>query len=119
VVADEAAWVADETYAALRPLLAASGGRLVAQSTPGRRLGWFYHQCDADLGDDWLRLEILAADVPFISADFLAREKRELAPEVFAAEYGCEFAQLGDGGGLGQLFTAEQIAALVMQENTP
>ena len=37
VIVDEASWVLDETYAAIRPLLAASHGRLVCQSTPGRR----------------------------------------------------------------------------------
>jgi len=109
VVADEAAWVQDETYAALRPLLAASGGRLIAQSTPGRRLGWFFELCEADLGDGWLRLEIPAVDVPMISPDFLERERRELAPDIYASEYGCTFAELG---GLGGLFTDATIDAM-------
>lgn len=92
VVADESAWISDDTYSALRPLLAASGGRLVAQSTPGAKVGWFYELTRADhVGDDWLRLEIPATQVPFISADFLARERRELPPETFAAEYELTF----------------------------
>lgn len=114
VVADEAAWIANETYAALRPLLAASGGRLVVQSTAGNEVGWFFDLASADLGDDWLRLEVPASAVPFISPEFLARERRELSPEAFAAEYECTF---GTGAAaLGQLFSADQIDALVLEE---
>jgi hypothetical protein len=116
VVADEASWIEDATYAALRPLLAASRGRLVAQSTPGRRLGWFFDLCEADLGDDWLRLEIPAVSVPFISPDFLERERRELSPETYAAEYDCAFAELGDVGALAALFTNEMIDSMFVQE---
>ena len=100
VIVDEASWVLDETYAAVRPLLAASHGRLVVQSTPGTRVGWFFDLWQSDLGDDWLRLEVKADAVPFIDASFLERERRELSPEVFGAEYMCEFGGLSVGAPL-------------------
>jgi hypothetical protein len=98
VIADEASWILDETYAAIRPLLAASHGRLVCQSTPGAKVGWFYELWQSELGDDWLRLEVKANTVPFIEAAFLERERRELAPEVFAAEYEGIFGGLPGAG---------------------
>ncbi len=42
LVIDEAARVPDELYFAVRPMLAVSGGHLVALSTPWGRRGWFY-----------------------------------------------------------------------------
>lgn len=108
VVVDESSWVADETYAALRPLLAASHGRLVAQSTPGSKVGWFYELWESDLGDDWLRLEVPAGDVPFIDPAFLAREQRELPPEVYAAEYETTFSA-GLGGALFDVATFDDL----------
>ena len=92
VIVDEASWVLDETYAAVRPLLAASRGRLVVQSTPGAKVGWFFDLWKSDLGDAWLRIEVAADAVPFIDAAFLDHERHELAPEVFAAEYQCLFS---------------------------
>jgi hypothetical protein len=112
VIVDEASWVADETYAALRPLLAASHGRLVAQSTPGNKVGWFYELWESDLDDEWLRLRVAAGDVPFIDPAFLERERRELPPEVYAAEYLCEFsAGLG-----GALFDPDTFDALLVDD---
>jgi hypothetical protein len=113
VVVDEASWVLDETYSAIRPLLAASHGRLVCQSTPGAKVGWFYDLWQSELGDDWQRLEVTATAVPFIDRDFLARERRELPPDVFAAEYMCTFGGIAAGGAL---FTEDTIAALFEEE---
>jgi hypothetical protein len=91
VIIDEAAWVEDDTYSATRPLLAASRGRFVAISTPGHQVGWFYELWESELGADWLRLELPATANPLIDPDFLAREQRELRPEVYAQEYLCRF----------------------------
>jgi hypothetical protein len=116
VIADEASWIADETYAALRPLLAASHGRLVAQSTPGARIGWFFDLWQTDLGDDWLRLEVRAEAVPFIDVDFLERERRELSAEVFAAEYGCTFGGVASAP---KLFDMDAFEAVLVYDDAP
>jgi hypothetical protein len=109
VIADEASWVEDATYAALRPLLAASGGRLVTQSTPGAKVGWFYELWQSELGDDWLRLEVPASAVPFISSAFLERERRELPPDTFAAEYECTFGGVAGGAPLFDMQAFEEV----------
>lgn len=40
LIVDEAAWVGDELYTSVRPMLAVSGGRLIAMSTPHGKRGW-------------------------------------------------------------------------------
>lgn len=109
VIADEASWIVNETYAAIRPLLAASHGRLVAQSTPGAKVGWFYELWQAELDADWLRLEVPATAVPFIDPEFLERERRELPPETYDREYDVTFSS-GLGGTT--LVSAAALAAL-------
>jgi hypothetical protein len=42
IAIDEAARVPDEAYQAVRPMLAVSGGRLIALSTPFGTRGWWY-----------------------------------------------------------------------------
>jgi hypothetical protein len=98
VIADEAAWIADETYAAIRPLLAASKGRFVAISTPGAKVGWFYTLWEDDLRDDWLRLKLPATDNPLIDPAFLQGQERELGEDAFRREYLCEFSAGAFGG---------------------
>jgi hypothetical protein len=44
LVIDEASRVDDTLYLAVRPLLAVSGGRLVALSTPFGKRGWFHDE---------------------------------------------------------------------------
>ena len=44
LVVDEASWVPDEVYQAIRPMLAVSGGRIVNLSTPFGRRGFFFRE---------------------------------------------------------------------------
>src|SRR5436190_1727587 len=44
LVLDEAARIPDALYRSVRPMLAVSGGRLVALSTPFGRRGWFWQE---------------------------------------------------------------------------
>jgi hypothetical protein len=94
LVFDEAAWVTDDLYSAARPMLAVSGGRLLALSTPNGQTGWFFREW-AD-GDGWHRTKITAAECPRISASFLAEERRTMAAAAFASEYECEFTDAVD-----------------------
>ncbi len=110
VIIDEAAWVSDETWAAARPLVAASGGRLVVQSTPGHRAGWFYELC-SNPPPDWAFMTIRSDQVPTISAEFLAAERRSMSPELYSQEYEGEFGRAG-----GALFSADRIASLILPD---
>ncbi len=103
---DEAARVPDETVAAVRPMLAVSGGQLIMLSTPFGRRGVFY-EAWANGGPVWERYMVPATDCPRISAGFLEEERAALGPWYFDAEYCCVF-----GSPHASVFDAEQIAAL-------
>src|SRR5215213_6349159 len=54
LLVDEASRVPDQLMAAVRPMLAVSGGRLVTMSTPWGKRGW-WHEEWANGGDGWKR----------------------------------------------------------------
>lgn len=94
LIFDEAAWVDDDLYVAARPMLAVSGGRLLALSTPNGQRGWFYRASSE--GEDWHKTTIPATKCPRISAEFLAEERRSMTASQFASEYECEFTDAID-----------------------
>lgn len=86
---DEAARVPDELYFSVRPMLAVSGGRLVALSTPFGTRGWWY---EAWRGSEaWERYEVPATSCPRISASFLEEEQRNIGQWWYEQEYLCRF----------------------------
>jgi hypothetical protein len=89
LIIDEASRVPDELYMSVRPMLAVSGGRLLALSTPFGTRGWWYGAWRGE--EDWQRFEIPATEVPRISEKFLAEEKRVMGEWYFKQEYLCEF----------------------------
>src|SRR5215469_3516210 len=62
IVLDEAARIEDELIAAVRPMLATSGGRLIMLSTPFGKRGVFYEAWHGS--DSWHRVKIAATDCP-------------------------------------------------------
>jgi Phage terminase large subunit len=78
VAIDEAARVSDSVYAALRPMLATSGGQLIALTTPYGRRGWFYEAWEKEEG--WDRTTITAHDCPRITPEFLESEMANMGP---------------------------------------
>jgi len=90
LVIDEASRVADDLYFAVRPMLAVSGGRLLALSTPFGTRGWWWQEWDRG-GDEWERVQVTAEDCPRISAAFLEEERQHLGEWWFKQEYMCEF----------------------------
>jgi hypothetical protein len=94
LVIDEAARVLDTLYCAVRPMLAVSGGRLVALSTPFGKRGWFHDEWHGDAA--WERVRIKADQCPRISAAFLAEERRALGERFFSQEYFTEFTETID-----------------------
>jgi hypothetical protein len=89
LVVDEAARVPDDLYFTIRPMLAVSGGKLIALSTPWGRRGWYYSAWTSH--EQWQRWEIPANKCPRISPEFLDEEKRVLGSFWFQQEYLCEF----------------------------
>ena len=83
------AGVADPLYNAVRPMLAVSGGKLIALSTPFGRRGWFFEEWDGK--NAWERVAIKAADCPRITEEFLAEELASIGSRWFRQEYGISF----------------------------
>jgi len=89
LVVDEAARVPGDLYLAVRPMLAVSGGRLLALSTPFGTRGWWYEAWRSN--EPWERYEVPATQCPRISAEFLDEERRSMGEWWFAQEYECKF----------------------------
>jgi hypothetical protein len=102
LVIDEAARVPDGLYFAVRPMLAVSGGRLLALSSAYTQAGWFHGEWTGE--GPWERVRITAEQCPRISPEFLAEERRALGRRWFAMEYGCEFQEAEDA-----VFAAEDL----------
>lgn len=90
VVVDEAAFIADELVAAVRPMLARSGGRLVMMSSPYGKRGEFWKAWESPTG--WHKTRVTADMVKAISREFLEQERQALGPRWFMQEYYCDFA---------------------------
>ena len=89
LIVDEASRVPDALYFAIRPMLAVSGGRLMALSTPFGTRGWWYEAWRS--AEAWDRFEVPATACPRISSAFLAEEQRTLGEWWFEQEYMCRF----------------------------
>jgi hypothetical protein len=113
IVIDEAAWVLDALYFAVRPMLAVSGGRLVVLSTPFGKRGFFYDAWTRG-GADWQRFEVPATACPRIAPSFLAAERRAMPEARYLQEYCCQFREVEDAA-----FTHEQIVAALAEDVDP
>ncbi len=91
LVIDEAAFVSDALYVSVRPMLAVSGGRLVALSTPHGTRGWYWSAWQGDAG--WEKYEVPAPLCPRISPEFLDEERRTMGDWAFRQEYLCQFVE--------------------------
>ncbi len=113
LVIDEASRVDDGLYGSVRPMLAVSGGRLVALSTPWGKRGWWYSAWE-DGGADWQRVRVDATQCPRIPAAFLEEERRTLPNLLYRSEYLCEFTDTVD-----QLFATDDLRAALSADVAP
>jgi hypothetical protein len=110
VIVDEAAYVDPATWIALRPLVAATQGRVVVQSTPAHAEGDFYELATGE-DPNWARLTVRSDEVSTISPEFLEAERRAMGPDAFDCEYMAVFGKAG-----ASLFSAERLASLTLPE---
>lgn len=89
LVVDEASRVSGDLYLSIRPMLAVSGGRLLALSTPFGTRGWWYEAWRSS--EAWERYEVPATQCPRISQGFLDEERQAMGEWWFAQEYECQF----------------------------
>ena len=94
LIVDEAAYVADELYYALRPMLATTNGDVWLLSTPRNRSGFFFDEWSTE-GNAWSKFMVTAAECPRISQEFLDDERRNRGPALFRREYFCDFSYTG------------------------
>ena len=109
LIVDEASRVLDDLYYAVRPMLAVSGGRLLALSTPFGNRGWFYEAWAQ--GEGWERYEVPATECPRIRPEFLAEEQRTLGDWWFRQEYLCQLLDAQS-----QAFRREDVARAFSEE---
>jgi Terminase large subunit, T4likevirus-type, N-terminal len=112
IVLDEASRVPDPLYHAVRPMLAVSGGRLMAISTPWGKRGWWFEAWEQ--GTAWHRVKVTAPECPRISAAFLEEERRSLPAQIFDQEYLCVF-----GDTLDSVFRHADIQAMLSDDVEP
>lgn len=111
LLVDEAARVDDATIASVRPMLAVSGGQLIALSTPAGRRGW-WHAAWEDGGSVYQRYMVKAENCSRISAEFLAEERLALGEWTYKSEYECSFESCAAAA----VFRDEDIEAMFRQE---
>jgi hypothetical protein len=96
LLVDEAAWVKDDLYRAIRPMLAVSGGSLWLMSTPDGKKGFFWEAWEHG-GPEWERIQVPATACPRITLEFLEEERRNLGEAWYRQEYLCEFVDSVSG----------------------
>jgi Terminase large subunit, T4likevirus-type, N-terminal len=90
LIVDEAARVPEDVYKALRPMLAATNGKLVLLSTPFGKRGFFF-KAWMDGSGLWDKYKVVATEIDRISPEFLAEEKLALGESWYRQEYMCSF----------------------------
>ena len=92
-IVDEAAFVAEEVYVAVNPMLAVSKkkrglGWDILLSTPYGKGGYFYNSCG---DDDYREWHISSELCPRIPRDYLTKERNRMSKVEYAQEYLGEF----------------------------
>jgi hypothetical protein len=113
VIEDEAAYVDDNLYRAVRPMLAVSGGRIVLLSTPFGKRGFFHHEATENAAE-WEVARVTAYDIPRIPRAWLEAERRRVGDWRFRQEYLCEFVDTVD-----QVFSHDIVMAALSADVEP
>lgn len=106
LVADEAHYIPDAVFVAIRPMLATTGGTLDLLSTPRGNEGFFY---DCFQTDDFYHIHIKSKDCPRISDEFLDQERKRMTKLEYCQEYEAEFLD-----SLQQFFSKELIDSCIL-----
>ena len=93
LIADEAAWIPENVWVAVTPMLAVSRkkrgmGWIIMLSTPFGKGGFYYHSFT---DDDFLRIHVSSEDCKRIPKDFLRKERLRMTKAQYRQEYQGEF----------------------------
>ena len=112
LVEDEASRVEDVLHYSVMPMLAVTQGRLLLMSTPWTKHGVFYdiwHNAEG-----WHRERVTVHDVPRISPEWVADQRRNMPDMWFRCEFLCEFLDSADS-----VFAHEHIEAALTNDVKP
>jgi len=88
LIADEAAFIPEEVWTAVTPMLAITKGKIILLSTPHGKEGYYY-RCFSDPA--FKAFHVSSEDCPRKSQEFLDREKARMSKVQYAQEYLGEF----------------------------
>lgn len=88
LIADEAAFIPEEVWTAVTPMLAVTRGDIILLSTPFGKGGYFY-RCFQD--PVFTSFHVSSEDCPRKNQDFLDQEKKRMSKLQYAQEYLGEF----------------------------
>ena len=92
LVCDEAHYIPEEVFIAVRPMLATTDGTIDLLSTPKGNKGYFYDAFeDEETKKDFKQFHVRWQDCPRHSESFIKRERRTMTKLQFAQEYDAVF----------------------------
>jgi len=111
LIIDEAAYTTEALYTACLPMLAATGGDLIAISTPNGKQGWYWAEWSGQGAPGWMKIQVPYTRIRRISAEFITSQRASMSRERFSTEYECAFNSSTFG-----LFNAGDLAAALQAE---
>lgn len=114
LILDEASRIPDVLFRSVRPMLAVSGGRCVALSTPWGRRGWFYHLAEGEnrTSRRWRRWTVPWTRCPRMTRSFIDDERATHGDAWVAQEYENSFNVMSDAA------FAEEVLKRAVAEGT-
>ena len=109
LVADEAHYIPDAVFVAVRPMLATTNGTIDLLSTPRGNVGYFYDACKSE---EYYEIHVKSEDCPRISEPFLKEERKRMTKLQYCQEYEAEFLDE-----LQQFFSKELIDSCKLKDN--
>jgi hypothetical protein len=94
IVLEEAAYIPDEVYTAVRPMIATTKGQIIMFSTPCGPHGFFYRCWHDEMFAKW---NMPSTECSRIPKDFLESERKRMSKLEFQREYEGSFTQVYDG----------------------
>lgn len=111
LIADEAAFIPEEVWTAVTPMLAVTKGDIILLSTPFGKGGYFY-RCFND--PTFTSFHVSSEDCPRISNEFLDQERARMSKLQYAQEYLGEFVDE-----LRRFFSTELIQSCMLPYEIP
>lgn len=96
LIIDEAAWVSEEQFESVQPMLATTDGDIWMLSTPWGQRGVFWETWMGRYDEEWTRVSVKATECPRIKTRFLEGQRKRMGDVSFRREYMCEFMDVED-----------------------